>query len=252
MRTRRVLNLLLTAGLLAATASAANGTTGTTATTGVAAGCAPTWRLVAPPLAPGSKTTISGLAVVSANDTWFPASANAGPTSEEPWVLHWNGRSLGVVTAVPQSPFTRQDAEFGGSFDSATDGWVLGAYVDDPGLNEYLQYAAHWNGSHWTVTPLAVAPDPTLANLYVTSIASLSPSDSWMVGGSYQAGSVIGYPANSIGALIEHWDGTQWSVAGNPSTSSAGHSPQRRHCYVGLRHLGRWAAERPGRQHPIR
>jgi hypothetical protein len=206
MRTRRAVTAL------AGTALAAAAITGPAAAAASAArACTPGWKLVAtppppiPPTFPGN-AYLSGATVVSSKDAWFPEWA-AGVQGKTPWALHWDGRALSAAPAIPQDPFIFRDAGFGGSFDSATDGWVLGDYqaLSSGGT----EYAAHWSGGRWTITPLAVSPDPTSEDPLLVSVASISPSDAWAVG-EFDLGFAV------VGALIEHWDGSQWRVVPNP------------------------------------
>jgi hypothetical protein len=197
---------LITAMLTGAAAPAASPT---------AAGCTPSWKLVATPAPPGDYTYMTGAAVVSAKDAWFPGweVPVAGSGLEGgPWDLHWDGRSLRVAAAVPQTPFQTRNATMA-SFDSAADGWVVG-YSWLPGGGVYnMPYAARWHAGRWTITPLAISPDPAseAATPYPAAVASLSPSDAWIVG-NFGGG----------GALIEHWDGSIWSIVPNPASGKLG------------------------------
>lgn len=205
MRTRRAVTAL------AGTALVAAAITGTAAAAAPAArACTPGWKLAPTPPPPAFPTfprnaDLSGATVVSSKDAWFPGAVLGGLGGQQPWVLHWDGRALSAAPTIPQNPFISRDAHDGASFDSATDGWVLGAIGPPSGAD----YAAHWSGSRWTITPLAVSPDPTSEAPVLNSVASISPSDAWAVGEF-----VLGFSV--VGALIEHWDGTQWRVVPNP------------------------------------
>jgi hypothetical protein len=215
MRTRGTVTALVATALVgAATTTAAQATE-----TSAAGGCTPAWKLVATPPSPspalaGNGATLWGASVVSSKDAWFPGTAtgnNGGGV--QPWMLHWNGRSLGVASTIPQGPFTPRDTTGGGSFNSATDGWVMGISYLLP--VSYPQYAAHWSGDRWTITPLAVSPDPSSEAPVVGSLASVSPSDAWAAGR-------FGSDSGDVGALVEHWNGTQWRIAPNPLSSQPG------------------------------
>lgn len=208
MRISRALTALTAAGLLTGTIT---GTAGMTGAAHAAAGCTPNWKLVPTPPPPGN-AEISGAAVVSGKDAWFPGWTLPAAGGKEAWSLHWDGHSLGVTAPIPQVPVDTQDAS-AASFDSATDGWVLGSY--GAALEPGQQYAARWYGGRWTITPLAVSPDPTTSNVFLSQVASLSPSDAWAVG-------EFNLLNQDLGALIEHWDGTQWSIVANPAASQPG------------------------------
>lgn len=204
MRISRVVTALATAALVA---------TGTGATASASGTC--TWKLVDTPASPGAQTQLAGPAVVSGGDVWFPGWIRTpGVVVQQPWTLHWNGHSLAAAAAIPQGPFENRNAE-AGSFDSATDGWVLGGSLILPVA--YPRYASWWHGGRWTTVPLAVSPDPESNAPNLDAVAALSPSDAWAVGGFYHI-------TTRLGALIEHWDGTQWSIVPNPLSAQPGTS----------------------------
>lgn len=213
MRISRAVTAFSAAGLLAATVTGA--ATQANAATPSQAACTPSWKVVAtpaPPPAPASvtpDTQLSGVSVVSASDIWFPGTTSL----PQPWVLHWNGHSLTRSAAIPQSPLAPRDAGTGGSFDSATDGWVLGTAYLLPVA--YPQYAARWHGGRWTITPLAVSPDPATSTVELDAVDSLTPTSAWSVGAFHHGNEVLG-------ALIEHWNGSQWTVVANPAASQPG------------------------------
>jgi hypothetical protein len=228
MRISRTVTALAAAGLLAATLRGAAGPAATTPNV-----CTPSWKLVSAPAGPVTlepDMIITGAAVDRAGDAWFAASDNFAPSSTLSWAYHWDGHSLSETTTVPQGSYTARssstgqpfDGPFTGpvSFDSRNDGWMIGLSrhpdstltggVDNP------QYAAHWSGGRWTITPLPVSPDPASFVPNPQGVAAVSPADAWAVGYYYSEA------AGVAGALIEHWDGTQWSIVPNPASSQTG------------------------------
>ena len=85
---------------------------------------------------------------------------------------------------------------------SASDIWAVGASQD--GL-----LTEHWDGQHWTSTEVPVGPWDKGADLYAVSAAG--PRDVWAVGEGHKNG--------QNGTLIEHWDGSSWSVVSSPNPS---------------------------------
>jgi hypothetical protein len=65
----------------------------------------------------------------------------------------------------------------------------------------------HWDGSQWT--PDAQAPSPGSSS-FLESISAASATNIWAVGASVN---VNPNGTTSDAALIEHWDGTGWSVS---------------------------------------
>jgi hypothetical protein len=216
MRTSRVITALAAAGLVAATVT---GATSQADASTPAQGCTPAWNLVTTPAPPpgNTDTQLSGVSAVSAGDAWFSGWTEGSNGEDRPWVLHSNGQGLTQAAAPPQGPFTSRDASAGGSFDSAADGWILGqqhSFQYNP-IQAGGETAARWNGGRWTIVPLAVSPDPTYSDVWLDAVDSLSPHSAWAVGDFYRG-------QQAVGALIEHWDGTQWSVVPNPDSSQVG------------------------------
>jgi hypothetical protein len=60
--------------------------------------------------------------------------------------------------------------------------------------------------------PFGAGHIPTIN--YLGAVAAVSATDAWAVGDYNQGGSVIGQ------TLIEHWNGTAWSVASSPNGGS--------------------------------
>jgi hypothetical protein len=209
--------VLSTAALTGAAAGPAAGAAGP-----AAGGCVPAWKLVSTPTPPGAYTYMFGASATSASDAWFAgyeppvAGVGDGIATALAWVLHWNGRSLGVAPAVPQPASFAPRTASADSFDSPADGWLLGQSMNDDAM---VPYAARWNSGRWTITPLAISPDPASAAATPdpSAVASLSPSDAWIVGGF----GPVGPQGQTNGAMIEHWDGSSWNIVPNPASTDA-------------------------------
>jgi hypothetical protein len=74
-------------------------------------------------------------------------------------------------------------------------------------------FADHWNGTAWTGLQLPV-PSGTTASLL--GVADVAPGDGWAVGFSTNTST------DQDQTLIEHWNGTSWSIV--PSPDPAGGS----------------------------
>jgi hypothetical protein len=78
--------------------------------------------------------------------------------------------------------------------------------------------AEAWNGSTWKilVTPNPVGPSGQIGD-QLTAVVNLSPSDAWAVGGR---GAIA---AITAGTLIEHWNGSRWTVVSSPTPGLLGY-----------------------------
>lgn len=223
MRTSSTLTAITAAGITAAALFTPAATAAATDQAASPARACTTWQALSGPTAPSPNAgQIDSVAVdaVSPNDVWFPGMVTGFGNS---WNLRWNGHTVQAAPALPPPPQgTSLFGWSGASFDSAADGWAMYSYVnlpapaDDPAFSTSPTIAARWHGGRWTVTPMAVSPDPQTSPANAAAVASLSPGSAWAVGGF---GSSNG---GSTGALTEHWDGTQWSLVPNPASAQPG------------------------------
>jgi hypothetical protein len=95
---------------------------------------------------------------------------------------------------------------------SNNDVWAVG-WAQDPTGPVYVKQTLieHFNGSVWTIVPSPNKSNDTLSILY--SVSATSANDVWAVGSS-QDGKL---PSRT---LIQHWDGTAWSIVSSPNPDS--------------------------------
>lgn len=141
------------------------------------------WNLVKSP-SPGAGDGLNDVATISANNAWaagytFTGSANEG------LIEHWNGTSWQVV----KHPNVGSSPDFSGvAANSASDVWVVGS--DHNSSNVFLTLTEHWNGTKWSVV---ASPSPGSFSSQLHSVAAISASNVWAVGG---------YDGNT---LVEHF-----------------------------------------------
>jgi hypothetical protein len=92
---------------------------------------------------------------------------------------------------------------------TAKDAWTVGSAAgeDTQGKSIEVGVTEHWNGQKWS---LVSSPTNTRYDV-LSAVAAASTSDVWAVGNSI---------FDSLGdneALIEHWNGTKWSLVANPT-----------------------------------
>lgn len=90
---------------------------------------------------------------------------------------------------------------------SANDVWAVGDNTN-PGVLHTL--TEHWDGKSWKIVP-SVHPSGVGSIFY--GVAAVSTNDVWAVGYT----SAYRQTSNT---LIEHWDGTQWSVVPSPNIAN--------------------------------
>jgi len=89
-----------------------------------------------------------------------------------------------------------------------TDAWAVGfTYADGDSAQPLIE---RWDGATWHVVP---SPSTNRLTNVLQGVAAVAPRDVWAVG----TASVV----NPLGlTLIEHWNGTQWSIVPSPNPSA--------------------------------
>jgi hypothetical protein len=92
---------------------------------------------------------------------------------------------------------------------SENDVWAVG-WAQDPDGPEYVKRTLieHFDGTAWSIVRSQNWPNDTQSVLH--SVSAASATDVWAVGSSHNGY----YPGRT---LIQHWDGTEWSIVPSPS-----------------------------------
>jgi len=113
----------------------------------------------------------------------------------------WTGGKWQTASALPGSgPHELEDV----AVLSSGNAWAVGSGPAGAG-------SVHWDGSMWRVVP--TAQTQSIAHGDLTGVAAAGPHDVWAVG------TTLTDRVNS--PLIEHWDGTSWSLAKAPHLPSS-------------------------------
>jgi hypothetical protein len=233
-----VAGVVLAAGLVTGSAASAAARSPASA----APGDCTNWQIVTAPQPPpgftapypegNADTDLTGVSVLSGNDVWI-GGGNWDNTGTQSWFVHWNGRSATtavqpslIPNAVPRfNLFPPDNYPPSSSFDSDSDGWqLLGLYEGIPYyFDPQLPKAEHWQDGRWVLTPMAEAPASDLETEapWLYSVAAVSPDDAWAVGSLYEVGNGL-FGVTADGAVIEHWNGTSWSIVPSPAQSQSG------------------------------
>jgi hypothetical protein len=165
-----------------------------------------TWSAVAVPTPnPGPFGPGSDLQAVwgsGPSDVWIIGATGSGSGG---LVEHWNGKAWTIVAMPVVSP-----TSVGGGLDAISgkasdDVWAVGSWM--PNIYNFVSLVEHWNGSAWSVIPSADVP--TSSADYLRAVSEVTPTDVWAVGND----DISGFS----GTLVEHWNGTAWSVVPSPN-----------------------------------
>jgi len=193
--------LTLTGGLVAAVPGGA----------AAAAAAAATCVSMTASQSPGpADTRLTGVAVRSPCDALAVGTISGGDSGPgRTLVQHWDGAHW---TQVPsQDPGSTDNRLFSVAATSATSAWAVGDFADSTG--QYQTLIERLDGSKWTRID---SPAPgQKSDLF--AVAATSATNAWAVGSYVPAGA----DPDATQTLIEHWDGTSWSL----SPQSAGSLP---------------------------
>jgi len=167
------------------------------------------WSVVPSPNG-SSSSNLSAVAAVSANDVWAVGSSGNQRSGAQTLIEHWNGSSWSVVTSP--NPGSIYNTLYGVTVISAANVWAVGYYVNTTGVTQTL--IEHWNGTSWSVVK---SPSPATGNNELFSVSAASASSIWTVG--FLTNNTSQTPVDQT--LIEHWNGSSWSVMKSPNPGSS-------------------------------
>jgi plastocyanin len=153
----------------------------------------------------------------SPSDVW--AVGGSHDASLAPFAAHWDGKSWSGYRVGSLAQLGAVEASLTAvSTLSPSDVWAVGRFAVAEAAHPDRTFAAHWDGSAWTLVPTA-NPDPVSDQL--TAVSALAPNDVWAVGLTGSRG--LTSPNGGAHLLVEHWDGVSWSVvrAPDPGPGSA-------------------------------
>lgn len=175
------------------------------------------WSIVNSPVPPAN-SSLNAIAAASANDIWAVGSYSASISSvsvQRALIEHWDGRSWKIVPG----PNVGKGLNYltGIAALSSSDVWAVGFYSsNNVVLGSQSALIEHWNGTVWTVVSSPYAG----AESFLNGITALSPDDIWAVG-FFVGNSAQSSPQEG---LVEHWNGSSWSVVASPDSAIGGSS----------------------------
>lgn len=115
-------------------------------------------------------------------------------------IERWNGTKWSIV---PSPNSTKRTNVLNGVVAiSPSNVWAVGS-ADSGNAFDQITLSLHWNGASWSVIP---SPSPGTAGFNALyGVAANSANDIWAVGSFQNSG-------GDLQTLVEHWDGTSWSV----------------------------------------
>ena len=161
------------------------------------------WTIVASPNV-STLDYLRDVTCVSASDCWTVGYAYSGLNgASETLALHWNGISWQGVESPNPDP-TRGSSFLAVTCASSSSCWAAGGAAGGTLIER-------WNGTSWSIFS---SPNNTVyESNNLSAVTCASEVDCWAVG--------LSVTDNEWRTLVEHWDGTSWTI-----TTSANRSIQ--------------------------
>ena len=160
---------------------------------------------ISPPPSGTEGEILQSITAISASDIWvggcIPAFLEHFDGSQ------WTYFALQDLSAVNESCIT------GISVISPSDVWAVG--WSSPRGGSYVTVTEHWDGTSWTFVP---SPNVGTGDNQLNGVVALADDNVWAAG--FSTAAPDGSAANQT--LIEHWDGTSWTVVPSPNVAYGG------------------------------
>jgi hypothetical protein len=168
------------------------------------------WSVVTTPIPGGNNgnNILYDVAVTSPTEAWAVGYYEASSGAPTPLILRYNGTSWTQLRGA-RVPGATSNILYTVAVVDPNDVWAAGTYYDYAnGLTEAM--IQHWDGTTWTIVP---CPSPgEYLTTEINQLVALSANDVWAFGD---------YNDSETGliTLIEHWDGSAWTVVPSPNAS---------------------------------
>ena len=150
-----------------------------------------------PKFGKGDQAQVLAMTATSANDVWAIGGLATDAGQGFDLFEHFDG-SAWTATTVPAG-----GSLDGASADATNDAWAVGFNGGT--------FAMHWDGTNWTIV---ATPNVGEGPNKFYAVLALASNDAWAVGSS----TPLAAPQQSATlTLIEHWDGTSWTVVPSPN-----------------------------------
>jgi hypothetical protein len=158
------------------------------------------------PSCTGSNTGnfINAVSMIAANDVWAVGFSFTCSGPLKPMALHWDGVQWNVVP-TPKL-ISVDNAALNGVLALASNNvYAVGYHPASNGAVKTL--IEHWDGTSWKVM---ASPNANQTGNFLWALSATSPTDIWAVGDRVA-------PNIPVKTLVEHFDGTKWTIVPSPN-----------------------------------
>ena len=170
-----------------------------------------TWTIVTSPNHVGVPSNVlSGIACTSASSCF--AVGSSGGTKGRTLIERWNGSAWSITPSANHTNSSHYTNVLTGvACASATSCVAVGSYNEGSFNGTFDTLVQRWDGKAWSLVP---SPNRSKFGYnLLEGVACPSATSCFAVGQSSTD------PIGTYRTLVEHWDGTTWSIAGSPDAS---------------------------------
>ena len=178
------------------------------------------WSVVQAPTSSTTGNTLTSVSATSANDVWAVGTSTDEPTTSiQTLVEHFDGTEWTIVPSPNPLPkaFLNQNVLSSVKAITSTDATAVG-FALNGGLLQTLTLIEHWDGKQWSIVSSPNPSNGAGAFNTLTGVSGFSSTDLYAVG-FFNNPSASGEPET----LVEHFDGTTWSIISSPTQGLAQH-----------------------------
>ena len=154
-------------------------------------------------------TTLFGVAATPGR-AWAVGVALDSRYQAHSIIESWDGHGWSIAPTPHLN--TARDLLFSAAAVSAKDVWAVGDQ-QSARTGHFNALIEHWDGARWSVVPTPAA-DHSETGSHLYGVAAGGPDDVWAVGQRDDQGTDL--------PLVEHWNGTRWSIVDVPSAGVEG------------------------------
>jgi hypothetical protein len=153
---------------------------------------------------------LHGVTAITNNNAWAVGESFGG-NSHQSLVEHWNGTTWQIVPTPDRTLASTLQAV--AAIPGTDQAWAVGSHIVAHGYQPLIE---RWNGKVWQIVPSPFIKDQVGSETNILhSVLAISKDNAWATG-------IYSNPRSQT-ALIEHWNGKQWSIV--PGASIPG-TPQ--------------------------
>ena len=177
------------------------------------------WSVVRTPNANQTGNVLTSISANSPADIWAVGNQVAPNTAVLTLALHFDGAVWSVVpTPNPLTSSTLDQNVLTSIRAFSADDVTAVGFILDFNRQQELTLVEHWDGAGWTVIESPNVSNGTGALNTLTGVSGASSTDLYAVG-FFSNASTAGQPET----LVEHFDGTNWSILSSPTRGLAQH-----------------------------